>query len=159
MSARTFTILAAGAGLVLSVAGCSEAKPSAAAAPTSAPSSAPAATAQATTAPPTNVPADSAAPACPVSEKTLLAAFETHYDKKAPKGTRMTRIVCFKSYAIAGFEPLKQESEIQTFKYASGSWTFDSGTNDGYCIGLPADVKKYFGGHGWPNCALTPSPA
>jgi hypothetical protein len=170
VSARIFAALALGAGLVLNVAACSDAEPSAvaeapastpASAPTSAISPTPAKTTQATPTKTTTktAPTDQAGSVCPVSEKTLLATVEVRYGRKNLEGTRLTNIVCYQGYAIAGHEPPGHESEMQTYQYASGSWKLVHGTNDGFCYDIPTDIRKYFGKHGYPNCPLNPTPA
>ncbi|WIN00406.1 hypothetical protein ACTOB_004110 [Actinoplanes oblitus] len=171
MSARNLFVLVAGAGLALGVAACDNnakataptatstaaAKPAAttaAAKPAATTASAKPAGTKATTTPTakattkaTTEPASTdAMSACPVSEKTLLAALRKR-DPKGSLGASLSDIKCYRGYAFGSTPsgPVADGEQI-LFQYKSGSWVYVSGGSGGYCDhDLPAGVEKHFG--------------
>ncbi|GAA2846226.1 hypothetical protein Acy02nite_48090 [Actinoplanes cyaneus] len=167
MFTRTFAVLIAATGLTFGAAACSSTSASQATAPTpqaTAPTAAPASSAAAP-APTASKAAAKVAPVttkttasdseCPATEATLLAAWEIKSGHAPIKGTRLTKIACHDGWAIAGFEPPGQESEVDSFHYVGGKWTYLGGGSAGYCAGIPAAVQKHFATHGPRACDST----
>jgi len=88
---------------------------------------------------------------CPVSEATLLAALQNQTGH-LPKGLSLSHIGCFKGYAIATTAQPAADSEVQVYRYASGSWHYLTGGSADFCNGVPAAVRKHFRSHGYPGC-------
>ncbi|WP_436525423.1 hypothetical protein [Actinoplanes sp. HUAS TT8] len=159
MFARTLAVLTAATGIALGAAACSTAAAPQAAPAATAASSAPAPAPTATTAPikvkPVTTKTSAKAPTCPADEATLLAAWERKAGHQAPAGTRLTKITCHDGWALAGFEPPGQESEVDSFRNVDGKWTSTGGGNAQYCSAIPLDVQKYFATHGPRQCDTT----
>ena len=58
-------------------------------------------------------------------------------------------------WAIAGFETPGQESEVDSFHYVGGAWTYAGGGSADYCADIPDSVQKYFDSHGPRGCDST----
>jgi hypothetical protein len=177
MPTRTIAVLALAAGLTLGVTACDDdtttttppaATTSAAVSTTDGANTSTAGvpvTATTTTAPattktgPTASPAGTATPRptavkaiCTPSAATLLKAWQKQVAGKVPKGMTLSRIRCHGVYAIATSEQTGADSEVQVYKYASGSWHYFTGGSAGFCTGVPTSIRKYFQTHGYPGC-------
>ncbi|RSM73604.1 hypothetical protein DMB66_02740 [Actinoplanes sp. ATCC 53533] len=65
----------------------------------------------------------------------------------------MRDVQCYQNYAIAVRSAAQSDSEVETFRYVSGSWQSVGGGSADYCEGVPTKVKKHFRGTGYPGCS------
>jgi len=153
MSARTLSALVLGGALVAGLAACGDTDTGTTASGPAAGSSSAAAPA---TTPASSEPAPSAAPeapqaGCPVTVDTLVAVLKDKYDN-LPAGAKVSDVQCHQEFAIATRSAPDADSEVEVFRYTSGSWRYFVGGSDGYCKGVPADVTKHFRTVGYGGC-------
>lgn len=154
MSARTVSILVLGGALAAGLTACGSTStatsPPAAAAASTAVTPPSAKPVQVPTSEGPDSPAGSAG--CPVTVKTLLAVLRARHDK-LPTDLELRGVQCYRDYAITGTFSTRSDSEVETFRFVSGSWQYFVGGSDSYCEGVPANVTKHFRGMGYPGCS------
>jgi hypothetical protein len=160
MLVRSFALITLGAGLAVGIAACgADSDPGTGAAQSFRP---PTAASSAAASPAVSSPAAAAASkptaatpsgtGCPVTEARLMAAWKEKVSATPRKGMTLTRIRCHDGYAITVNTVPRFDTEIEVFRYTSGSWRYFTGGSGGYCEGVPADVTKRFRGMGYPGC-------